>query len=126
MADVHKSKDGLPANWWIKMEGLKFGDKAQAMPTDQPNWVLVDSGTPGIGLPKALQQKFYAGVPGAKMQDNGVWVLPCDATGLNMTVTMAGAEWPVYWGDLVRPIDDSATQCRSTVTTGLTDPDGNA
>jgi hypothetical protein len=121
---IYLDPGGKPRGWWIPLDGLVFGNKTIAIPP--ASQALVDSGTPTIDMPVEFVREFYSGIAGA-VEDDGVWTFPCDSPGINLTVTVGGHEFPIYWGDLARPLYEGAAVCRGAVEENVAeggDPDG--
>jgi len=84
--------------WMVELQGLRIGN--YSLRTNKTQTALIDSGTSAmVGPPKVLEDLFSQ-IPGAQ-GINGSYYVPCNMSDFNVTIKLAGTEWPLYWGDFM-------------------------
>jgi hypothetical protein len=51
-------------------------------------------------MPPFILSAIFAHVQGSTVRDS-YYTFPCDAANLNLTLTIGGRAYPIYWADLI-------------------------
>lgn len=124
--------DGSFKKWLISLDAVHHGDVALRVGEKQipmkdkgngaydpfvspNNLALVDTGAPSLFMPEDIVNTFHKAIPDAGQDEKGAWYVPCNATNLNLTFTIGGIDYPLYWGDLVYAVEETNTVCKTLI-----------
>lgn len=65
-------------------------------------------------IPTATYHDLFKNIKGAKLVD-GEYEFDCDVPDFNVTMSFAGLDIPLYWGDMMYSNDKDGKVCMSNV-----------
>jgi hypothetical protein len=97
---INYTKTAVKDDWFVEINGLSMA--GVDIDIDDKHVGAVDTGTTGIYMPNEVLDAIFANVEGAEyMPEIGRYSFPCSAPNLNLTFTLNGIDYPLYWGDLI-------------------------
>jgi len=96
--EINYVPSAVKNDWYVEIDGVQIGDVAVKL--EEKHIGALDTGTTGIYAPNAVLDAIFSTVQGAVFGGHG-WSFPCSAPNLNLTLTIGGKPYPLYWGDLI-------------------------
>ncbi|KAG0022171.1 putative E3 ubiquitin-protein ligase dtx2 [Entomortierella chlamydospora] len=84
------------------------------VPETDHTFAVLDSGSDGIYLEKAIYDALFRQVPGSKQLSNGYWRVPCEGT-MELVIGIEGKLYRIPYEDWVKKPDKATTTTTTTV-----------